>query len=273
MFDDESCSLLSENLWEIDWYSLLVYTFKRDSAADSPDTPKLLLEFTGKKTLHCLLQGDGFTLYASCSVGKVKFVAKTPVTFMNTPCIFFFAAKPDNVHAQPKAVLFDLDKNVPIIVSLDELHLSASFPSESPIDLQTIAPIVKEFIREQGVTAKEMNAQPCGSDRTILNSDSELDLDISHTSDHDGKHTSETANGSRKRKPSIKFSPGEKIRNQKCDRKVKRQTTRPNIQTKSETATKIKNLAKDFENKAKSTGNVSQKEDDEKKQLMAMVEN
>ena len=102
--DDESSSLVSEDLWKCGWFALLEGDCSLKSSAPSQismQEEKCSIEFSGS-TYETLVDGFPYTLFQSFTCtqrGNQFFVtAKDNVLSNNENVLFFFAARPTDEH-------------------------------------------------------------------------------------------------------------------------------------------------------------------------------
>ena len=124
--DDESCSLLSLDLWKCGWFAL-------DSNNDNLTTLESCkqkgeglpsFEFSGSSH-KTNIDGVPFILYQAFSRTDVPFSAKCKDVVLDVtkqkPTLFFFAATPEGPNEQKMAFVYNLENEVPEIALLEQL--------------------------------------------------------------------------------------------------------------------------------------------------------
>ena len=142
-FEDEECSLLSSNLWEIGWYRQMpVVQFHSDERLKLPGY------CFGGKTLSMLLNDVDFNIYQEVHFDGFVFKQPATVSWDGQFGIFYFAAEAvGQCSSNTLAIVFNCTKNAAEMVPLDKIN-----PSENKgdLDLKSCHTLVNAYLRSVG---------------------------------------------------------------------------------------------------------------------------
>ena len=153
-FEDETKSLLSANLWEMGWYSLLQDERARDDCESdiSKEKPREVsekncdaIEFKGKSftTPNCELFES---VVLSRGLTEATFSTKDKVLFQSQECVFFLAVRPTG-DEQPQAVVFRFNPDTPALVPISELVCNENVGDIDPQQFAIMKHEVDKFIK------------------------------------------------------------------------------------------------------------------------------
>ena len=155
--DDESSSLVSEDLWKCGWFALLEGDCSLKSSAPSQismQEEKCSIEFSGSH-YETLVDPDGFpyTLFQSFTRtqrGNQFFVtAKYNVLSNNENVLFFFAARPTDKAQHQLAFVYNLKINIPEVVFLDTIAAAEKSLTISGDKLTDIGQQMMKFVQQK----------------------------------------------------------------------------------------------------------------------------
>ena len=142
-FEDEECSLLSANLWEIGWFRQMPpIQHHSDERLKLPDYC-----FGGNK-LSMLLNGVDFNIYQEVHFDGFVFKQPATVTWEGQYGIFYFAAEAvGKCPSNHIAIVFNCSNNAAEMVPLDQIN-----PSEhkGDVDLKSCHKVVNTYLRSVG---------------------------------------------------------------------------------------------------------------------------